>query len=56
MLLFALAAIVTLIATLSLMGKVRPEGSPLGIGLTVMALLIMPVLGWLKRREARTAE
>lgn len=51
-LLFALAAIVTLIATLSLMGKVRPEGSPLGIGLTAMALLIMPVLGWLKRREA----
>jgi divalent metal cation (Fe/Co/Zn/Cd) transporter len=52
-LLFALAAIVTLIAALSLMGKVQPEGSPLGIGLTAIALLIMPVLGWLKRREAR---
>jgi divalent metal cation (Fe/Co/Zn/Cd) transporter len=52
-LLFALAAIVTLIAALSLMGKVQPEGSPLGIGLTAIVLLIMPVLGWLKRREAR---
>ena len=52
-LLFTLAAIVTLIAALSLMGKVQPEGSPLGIGLTAIALLIMPVLGFLKRREAR---
>jgi len=52
-LLFALAAIVTLIAALSFMGEVQPEESPLGIGLTAIALLIMPVLGWLKRREAR---
>jgi divalent metal cation (Fe/Co/Zn/Cd) transporter len=52
-LLFALATIVTLIAALSLIGKVQPEGSPVGIGLTAIALLIMPVLGWLKRREAR---
>jgi divalent metal cation (Fe/Co/Zn/Cd) transporter len=52
-LLFALAAIVTLIAALSLIGEVQPDESPLGIGLTAIALLIMPVLGWLKRREAR---
>lgn len=52
-LLFALAAIVTLIASLSIMGKVKPEASLLGIGVTAIALLIMPVLGWLKRREAR---
>ena len=52
-LLFTLAAIVMLIAALSLMGKVQPEESPLGIGLTAIALLIMPVLSWLKRREAR---
>ena len=52
-LLFALAAIVSLIAVMSIMGKVQPEGSRLGIGLTAIALLIMPVLGWLKRREAR---
>jgi divalent metal cation (Fe/Co/Zn/Cd) transporter len=52
-LLFALAAIVTLIAGLSLAGHVQPESSFLGIGLTVIALLVMPVLGWLKRKEAR---
>ncbi len=52
-LLFALAAIVALIAGLSLAGRVRPEESPLGIGVTAVALLIMPMLGWLKRREAR---
>ena len=53
LLLFALAAIVTLIAALSLLGKVQPEGSPLGIGVTATALLIMPLRGWFKRREAR---
>jgi len=52
-LLFLLAAIVTLMAALSLIGKVQPEGSSIGISLTAIALLIMPVLGWLKRREAR---
>ncbi len=53
LLLFVLAAIVIVIAALSLMGNVQPEESPLGIGVTAIALLIMPVLGWLKRREAR---
>ena len=52
-LLFATAAIVTLIAALSLIGKVRPEQSLLGIGVTAIALLIMPVLSWLKRQAAR---
>lgn len=52
-LLFALAAIVTSVAVLCLMGKVQPEQSLLGIAVTAMALLIMPVLGWLKRRESR---
>jgi divalent metal cation (Fe/Co/Zn/Cd) transporter len=51
--LFALGAIITLIAVLSLAGQAQPESSPLGIGLTAIALLIMPGLGWLKRREAR---
>ena len=51
--LFALAAVVTLIAALSLIGGVQPEASALGIGLTAIALLIMPVLSWLKRRQAR---
>ena len=53
LLLFALAGIVALIAALSLAGQVQPEESFLGIGLTVIALLIMPVLSWLKRKEAR---
>ena len=52
-LLFALAAVVTLIAGLSFTGNVHPEGSTLGIAVTAIALLVMPVLGWLKRREAR---
>jgi len=53
MLLYALAAIITVIAALSLIGRVQPEASRLGLGVTVLALIIMPVLGWLKRREAR---
>lgn len=52
-LLFALAGIVTLIVGLSLAGRVRAEESPLGIGVTVVALLIMPMLACLKRKEAR---
>jgi divalent metal cation (Fe/Co/Zn/Cd) transporter len=52
-LLFALAAIVSVIAALSLALDLQPTSSPLGIGLTVIALILMPVLGWLKRREAR---
>src|SRR5947209_13137186 len=35
------------------MAKVQPEESPLVICVTAIALLIMPVLGWLKRKEAR---
>ena len=52
-LLFALAAIVSVIAARSLAFDVQPESSTLGIGVTVIALIIMPVLGWLKRQEAR---
>lgn len=52
-LLFALAGIVAVIAALSLEGDVRPKESRLGVGLTVIALIIMPLLGWLKQREAR---
>jgi hypothetical protein len=52
-LLFALAVIVTLIAVVSLAGNVQPEASSLGISLTVMALFLMPVLGWLKRQQAQ---
>lgn len=50
-LLFLLAAVVTLIALLSYRAPV--ETSCLGIGITAAALVAMPVLAWLKRRHAR---
>ena len=52
-LLFGLAGIVAAIATLSLAWDAGPKESPLGIAVTVIAVIIMPLLGWLKRREAR---
>ena len=50
-LLFALAAVVVVIAALSLGAPV--ETSPLGIAITALALVAMPVLAALKRRQAR---
>jgi divalent metal cation (Fe/Co/Zn/Cd) transporter len=52
-LLFALAAIVCAAATLSWALGLRPEASYLGIGTAFAALIGMPVLAKLKRREAR---
>jgi divalent metal cation (Fe/Co/Zn/Cd) transporter len=52
-LLFALALIVCVTAIVSLALRLRPETSPLGIGITMAALLVMPILAKLKRREAR---
>jgi divalent metal cation (Fe/Co/Zn/Cd) transporter len=52
-LLFALAGVVAAIAIGGLLLHARPEISPLGIGITIAALIIMPVLAWLKSREAR---
>lgn len=50
-LLFSLAVVVLCIAWL---GRTREmETSGLGIAITVLALIAMPVLAWLKRREAR---
>jgi hypothetical protein len=34
-------------------GSIRPESSCVGIGITTAALLAMPFLAWLKRRESR---
>jgi divalent metal cation (Fe/Co/Zn/Cd) transporter len=51
MLLFALAVAVVCIAWL---GRTRQmETSRLGIAITVLALIAMPLLAWMKRREAR---
>jgi divalent metal cation (Fe/Co/Zn/Cd) transporter len=52
-LLFVLALVVTGTALASLVFRSHPETSFAGIGITIAALLAMPVLAWLKRREAR---
>jgi divalent metal cation (Fe/Co/Zn/Cd) transporter len=51
-LLFVLAGVVGLIALVAMVGKVKAERSLLGISITAGALLIMPMLAWLKRRKA----
>ena len=51
-LLFALALIVLIIATLSLTRNLRPQASCAGIAITVAALITMPILAKLKQREA----
>jgi len=50
-LLFLLSAVVVSIAWL---GRMRPiETSRVGIGVTALALVVMPLLAWMKRRQAR---
>jgi divalent metal cation (Fe/Co/Zn/Cd) transporter len=52
-LLFALILVVVAAALGSLILGLRPETSRAGIAITIAALLAMPVLAWLKRRESR---
>jgi len=52
-LLFVLALVVSSIAVLSLVFRLRPETTGLGMLITVAALIVMPILATLKRREAR---
>ena len=52
-LLFVLSALVAAIAAGSLALRMQPETSFSGIGITVAALIAMPILARLKRREAR---
>jgi predicted Co/Zn/Cd cation transporter (cation efflux family) len=47
---FVLAAYVLAGSVIDLATQAHPERSPAGIGLTVASLLVMPVLGWRKRR------
>jgi divalent metal cation (Fe/Co/Zn/Cd) transporter len=56
LLLFVLAFVVGLIAFGSLVLRLQPETSRAGIGITIAALIVMPVLATLKRREARRSE
>src|ERR1017187_2130188 len=52
-LLFVLASVVAMIAVGSLAIRLRPETSRAGMRITIAALIAMPVLATLKRREAR---
>ncbi len=51
-LLFVLAAVVAITAVASLIYRIQPEASGLGIGITIAALIVMPLLAWGKRRMA----
>jgi divalent metal cation (Fe/Co/Zn/Cd) transporter len=50
---FALAAYVTLYAIMSLVSRQEPENSPLGIGITALSLVIMPLLAWYETHTGR---
>jgi divalent metal cation (Fe/Co/Zn/Cd) transporter len=50
---FALAGYVTIQSLRSLLGASQPETSPVGIGLALASLLIMPFLSWAQRRTGR---
>jgi divalent metal cation (Fe/Co/Zn/Cd) transporter len=52
-LLFLLALVVAATAIAALVLRVEPEASFIGMAITVAALVAMPVLAYLKRREAR---
>jgi divalent metal cation (Fe/Co/Zn/Cd) transporter len=47
---FVLAAYVVIASAIAFAARAHPQRSPIGIGLTVASLLVMPVLGWRKRR------
>src|ERR1035437_7798137 len=55
-LLFVLAFVVAAIAVASLALRLRPTTSYAGIAITIAALIAMPVLAFLKRREARRSK
>ncbi|GAB3014903.1 hypothetical protein GCM10011376_07020 [Nocardioides flavus (ex Wang et al. 2016)] len=50
---FALAAYVGFESVRALLGDHEPEASPVGIGLAVASLAIMPFLSWAQRRTGR---
>ena len=55
-LLFVLAFVVAAIAVASLALRLRPATSYAGMAITIAALIAMPVLAFLKRREARRSK
>jgi len=50
---FALAAYVTVESVRALFGGGEPAPSPVGIGLAIASLIIMPFLSWAQRRTGR---
>jgi len=50
---FALAAYVSIDAITSLVSQEGPDHSPLGLGITALSLLIMPLLAWWETRTGR---
>lgn len=52
-LLILLAGVVGVLAIAALVLRIRPEASRIGMGITLAALIVMPILAALKRREAR---
>jgi divalent metal cation (Fe/Co/Zn/Cd) transporter len=50
---FALAAYLVIAGTRDLIAGERPETSPLGIGITALSLVVMPLLALAKRRVGR---
>ena len=50
---FALAAYVTLESVRALLGDAEPKASPVGIGLAIASVLVMPFLSWAQRRTGR---
>jgi divalent metal cation (Fe/Co/Zn/Cd) transporter len=50
---FALAAYVTFESVRALLGGAEPDPSPVGIGLAIASLMIMPFLSWAQRRTGR---
>lgn len=56
LLLFALAGLVAVIAALALVMHLKPEPSMIGMGITIAALVVMPLLARLKHREARRSK
>ena len=55
-LLFVLALVVAVLAIGSLVMGLRPETSRIGMGITLAALIVMPILATLKRREAQRSK
>lgn len=50
---FALAAYVSIDAVLALIGQEGPDHSPLGLGITALSLVVMPLLAWIEVRTGR---